>query len=216
MNPVVIKDEKDLARKAAILARRDPDLRAVHRRLGPPPLWRRTPSLATLLQIVLEQQVSLASGRAAFQRLKDCCQGRVRTDRLIALGAEGLRNSARLTRQKSNYILAIAEAVDRGTLKIAALKTLSDRDVRGRLTALKGIGPWTADVYLLMALRRCDILPPGDIALEKELSKLRGLNSPPDRNWLVQHAERWRPYRAVAARMIWHSYLDRLGRYHEI
>ncbi len=191
-------------------------LRSIHNRLGPPPLWRRNPGLATLLQIVLEQQVSLASGRAAFQRLKACCQGRLTAGRLLAWEANDLRAAARLTRQKSEYVLAVAQAVDQRRLSLAGLKKLTDGEVRRQLTSIRGIGPWTADVYALMALRRSDILPPGDIALEYELATLTGLPSRPGRDWLIQRAESWRPCRAVAARMIWHSYLDRLGRHHEI
>ena len=198
------------------LADRDPLLRRIHQRLGPAPLWGRSPGLATLVHIVLEQQVSLASGRAAFQKLKTSCGGRVSARRILDLGESGLREQARLTRQKARYVYDIAEASHSRKLVFRQLEKLPDDQARQKLMQIRGIGLWTSDVYLLMALKRADILPLGDLALEVELAKLCRLSGRPDNAWILRRANKWRPWRAAAARMIWHSYLDRLGRHDEI
>ena len=204
MNPKIIKDQSELDRIAEELADRDDVLGGIFERLGSPPLWARRPGLPTLIKIVLEQQVSLASGRAAYAKLANCCGGSVSAKRIIALGESGLREKA------------IAEAVRSRHLAIRTLGTMSDERVREKLMSIKGIGVWTSDVYLLMALSRSDILPLGDVALENEIAQLWQLNNRPDNEWILRQAENWRPFRAAAARMIWHSYLHRLGRYSEI
>lgn len=216
MKPEVIENDRQLARMAAHLATTDHVLASIHERLGPPPLWGRKPGLATLVHIVLEQQVSLASGRAAFAKLKNACGGRVGAARIVQLGERGLRDKARLTRQKSRYVLAIAQANQARKLKFRSLESLPDEQVREQLMQIKGIGTWTSDIYLLMALRRADVMPLGDLALELEVAEQYGLADRPDNEALLKHAETWRPYRAAAARMLWHSYLDRLGRHNEI
>lgn len=216
LKPKTIKDQQDLDRRARKLAASDREIAHIFERLGPPPFWRRPPGLATLVHIVLEQQVSLASGRAAFAKLKSCCGGRISTKRILELGEKRMHSQARLTRQKSKYVLAIAQANQSRALNFKQLESLPDDQVREQLMQVKGIGIWTADVYLLMALRRSDIMPLGDLALEIELAHMHQLPERPDNGWLIERAKSWRPNRAVAARMIWHSYLDRLGRHSEI
>ncbi len=211
-----VSDKSVLAKLAARVAKTDPMLENIYDRLGPPPLWGRPANLQTLVHIILEQQVSLASGRAALKKLKNACDGRINAKRLIELGPSGMRDQARLTRQKSSYIYALAEAVSNRDLVLKQLESLPDEQVRDQLTNIKGIGRWTSDVYLVMALKRADVLPLGDLALELEFAKLLKRKQRPTDQQLLRRAKRWQPYRAVAARMLWHSYLDRLGRHDEI
>ena len=200
---------RDLERAARALARRDPDLRRLLATHGPPPLWGRREGFATLVHIILEQQVSLASARAVLRRLR-ATAGRITPERLLALGAPRLAASG-LTRQKSAYCLHLAEALRRGTLDLAALRLLDDAAASATLQNLPGIGPWTAQIYLLMALRRPDIWPAGDLALAESVRVVKGLRARPSPDRLMRIAEPWKPYRAVAARMLWVRYLASAG-----
>lgn len=190
----------------------DPDLGAVVTRFGPPPLWARRPGFATLVQIVLEQQVSLASARATFERLREAC-GPVTPERLATLTAAQVQ-AAGVTRQKTSYCLGLARQVVDGTLDLRRLGLAQDLEARRRLVEVRGIGPWTADVYLLMALRRQDIWPDGDLALATAAHQVKRLQHRPDTERLRLLAADWAPWRAVAARILWHHYLStRSGRH---
>lgn len=166
-------------------------------------MWGRKPGFATLVQIIIEQQVSLVSARAMFARLKANIEP-FAAERFIAMGEPFLR-SLGMTRQKSSYCLHLAHAVAAGQFE--ALAKLSDDDAQATLLRVKGIGPWTAQVYQLMALRRPDIWPNGDVALVSAITKLRSLRVRPSFVEAAQVAESWRPYRSVAARMLWQYYL---------
>lgn len=184
---------------------RDAALRRITERHGPPPLWARRPGFATLVQIVLEQQVSLASGRAAFERLERAAGGAT-AERVAALTPARIR-AAGITRQKAGYIVELARATADGRFDPAVVARLPDDEARRALIALKGIGPWTADVYLLMALRRADAWPAGDLALQIAAKEALRLRAMPDAPALERLGERWRPWRAVAARILWQHYL---------
>jgi DNA-3-methyladenine glycosylase II len=156
--------------------------------------------------LVLEQQVSLASARATFDRLVEAI-GAPTPDAVLALDDETLR-AIGFSRQKAGYTRELAQAVARGSLDFEALAALSDDGVRAVLTGLRGIGPWTADVYLTMALRRPDAFPHGDLALLASAQRVKRLDVRPTPVELEQLAEPWRPHRATAARILWHSYLS--------
>lgn len=194
---------------SAGLAEADADLARVQRLHGPPPLWARRPGFATLVRIILEQQVSLASARAAFAALQRRT-GAVTPERVLEIGTRGLR-AAGLTRQKARYVCELADGVAHGRVDLARLHRLSDADVRERLTAVVGIGPWTADIYLIMALGRPDVWPVADLALAKSVMRLKRLRRVPDEARLERIASAWRPWRSVAARMAWHYYLCGYG-----
>jgi DNA-3-methyladenine glycosylase II len=198
-------DDDTLAIGAASLAEADPDLAGILARHGPPPLWDREPGFATLVAIILEQQVSLRSGAAALARLEEAAGGLDPAD-VAGLGDERAR-AAGLTRQKARYVTGLAERVVDGRLDPAALAMLPDGEVRARLTDVPGIGRWTADVYLLMALRRPDVWPDGDLALAGAMRRAKDLGVIPDATSQRMIAESWRPWRAVAARILWHAYL---------
>ncbi len=184
----------------------DPDLAAVVRQFGPPSMWGRRPGFATLARIILEQQVSLTSGAAAYRRLQNAA-GAVTAHRVAGLGVRGMR-AVGLTRQKAAYCHALAEAVSSGKLDLAGLATLPEQTVRDALLELPGIGPWTVDIYLLMALRRPDAWPTGDLALAKAFRDVKRRRKVPSYEALDKAARRWAPWRAVAARILWHHYLS--------
>lgn len=198
-------DVRSLLRGAAYLSRSDPDLGAVVRRHGPPPLWARQPGIATLIRIILEQQVSLASGRAVYRRLEDHL-GDVTAEAITQCGAADLRRLG-LTRQKAAYCVAVAEQIAIGELNLRRVARATAIAAQLELQRVKGIGPWTADVYLLMALRRPDVWPTGDIALLTALQHARQLPRRPTVEEAAEHALRWTPWRAVAARILWYGYL---------
>jgi DNA-3-methyladenine glycosylase II len=198
-------DRGILHRAVEQIARTDPALRAVVRRHGVPPLWARRPGLATLIRIVLEQQVSLASGRAVYRRMHDAL-GEVTAEAIVRYGVRGLRRLG-VTRQKATYCVAITEAIAGGDLSLRRVARAPVDAARAELQRINGIGPWTADIYLLMALRRPDIWPTGDIALLTALQRLRRLPRRPTVEEAAGLAIRWSPWRAVAARILWHGYL---------
>ena len=189
------------------LARRDPHFELILKQHGPPPLWARRPGFTTLLRIILEQQVSLVSARAMFERLKS------NIDPFTALGfikaGELSLRSLGVTRQKAHYCVQVAQAFTNGDLNQIA--KLNDDDAHAALVRIKGVGPWTANIYLLMALKRPDIWPDGDIALATALGRLRKMKARPSFPELAKIAQAWRPYRSVAARMLWQYYLAERG-----
>jgi DNA-3-methyladenine glycosylase II len=199
-------DDVALHEAAADLARRDPDLAGILARHGPPPLWSRPPGFATLVAIVLEQQVSLRSGAAALERLRMAAGGTVEPGSVAELGEDGAR-AAGLTRQKARYVVALADAAATGRLDLGAIAAADDDAARDGLTALLGVGRWTADIYLLMALGRSDIWPDGDLALATAMRRAKRLDAMPAADEQRRIADAWRPFRAVAARLLWHAYL---------
>lgn len=188
------------------LAAADPGLAAIVARHGHPPMWGRPRGFTTLVRIILEQQVSLASAASMFARIERALGG-VTPPTVRAAGAAGLQ-ALGLTRQKSAYLATLAQRVADGSLPLASLPRLPDAEVAETLVRVPGIGPWTASIYLLMALRRPDVWPPGDLALHKAMSRLPGFDRVPSSNEAAEHALRWRPWRAVAARILWHGYLS--------
>ena len=199
-------DEVSLRRAVRTLARRDPALAAIARQYGPPPLWAREPGFATLVHVILEQQVSLASARAVFERLRATLPV-FDAASLLALDDAGVRNVG-ITRQKTAYARGLAHAIACGALDLEALALLRDIDAHAALTRVKGIGLWTSNVYLLMALGRPDAFPASDIALQVAAHKALRLRKRPTPERLERLAEQWRPWRAVAARLLWHFYLS--------
>ena len=192
-----------LASAAEFLASRDRHLASIYSIHGVPPMWGRRPGFPTLLRIVLEQQVSLVSARAIFERLKSNIDP-FNPERFIQSGEAYLR-SLGVTRQKAHYCVQVAHAFSNGDLK--TISRFDDEAAHASLLSIKGVGPWTANIYLLMALRRPDIWPDGDVALATAFRRLRKLKARPTFIELAKFAERWRPYRSVAARMLWQYYL---------
>jgi DNA-3-methyladenine glycosylase II len=197
--------QKSLALAARELAARDEMLARIHAAYGDPPLWQRATGFTTLVHIILEQQVSLKSAKAMLVRLEGAVQP-FTPARFLELGDAHLRGLG-VTRQKSAYLLDLSGAIVNGALSFEKLARMSDDEARLALTRIKGIGAWSADVYLLMAMRRSDIWPAGDLALAVAMKELKGLAARPGPLELERLAEKWRPHRAVAARMLWQYYL---------
>ena len=194
-----------LAAGVRSLAARDRDFAALYRRNGMPPLWARRPGFATLVHIVLEQQVSIAAARSLFRR--ECAEiGGMTPERVLERGVLGLHRLG-ITRQKASYCHALALAVHDGSLSLARIARAADVEGRSALLALRGIGPWSADIYYLMALRRPDVWPVGDLALAIALKDVKRLRRLPDARRQLEMSAAWAPWRSVAARLLWHYYL---------
>ena len=195
-----------LSKAVKFLSKKDKDLAALYKADGVPPLWARRPGFTTLIKIILEQQVSLASGKAVYSKLEKNIKP-FTPIRFEELGIAYLK-SLGITRQKSSYCINIAAAILDDKLDLKSLNNMNDDDAKEMLKRIKGIGSWTADIYLLMALRRPDIWPSGDIALAKSMRKIKRLKSYPTYEKQVKIAKKWQPYRSVAARMLWQHYIN--------
>ena len=192
------------------LAARDPALGAVVERFGLPPMWAREPGFATLIYVMLEQQVSLASAKAAFERLR-AARDPLTPASFLELDDQQLFEIG-FSRQKTRYGRELARAVLSGALDLDALPNLDDDGVDAALTSVVGFGPWTATIYRLMVLLRPDAWPVGDIALAQAIAEVRGLPNRPASSEMLALAEGWRPWRSVAARILWHHYLSVRGK----
>ena len=199
-------DEKKLVAACRKLAATDSDLAFIFRTYGTPPLWQREQSFATLVHIILEQQVSLASALSAFNKLKEKL-GTISPEAVLNLTDEEMK-AAYFSRQKIVYARELARAMLEGKLDLKALENLPDAEVKHALKKIKGIGDWTADIYLLMAMLRADVMPKGDLALHVAWKKLKNLEHAPGSDEFQQIAEKWKPLRAAAARLLWHFYLS--------
>ena len=200
---------RSLRAAARTLAASDPALGASVERFGPPPLWSREASYATLVHLILEQQVSLASAQAAFDRLGLAVGGAITPEAVLTLDDAQLR-AIGFSRQKAGYARDLATAMLEG-FSLDALAGEPDDEVRRALVAHRGIGRWTADIYLTMCLLRPDIWPSGDLALATAAVEIGAMSERPSELELAALADRWSPYRAVAARILWHHYLRARG-----
>lgn len=190
------------------LAGRDRDLARILREFGAPPEWFRAPGFPTLIHIILEQQISLASAGAAFTRLLALVASPLTPARFLELDDAELKRAG-FSRQKTVYGRHLARSIIDGELDLKAFVEMEDAEVKAELLKVKGIGAWTADIYLLRALRRPDAWPAGDLALMIAVQEAKRLASRPSPVELEVIAEPWRPHRAVAARLLWHYYLQR-------
>ncbi|MBL7706708.1 MAG: DNA-3-methyladenine glycosylase 2 family protein [Taibaiella sp.] len=189
------------------LAVNDSDLGHILQTYGYPPMWARSNSFETLVHIILEQQVSLASALATLNKLKQCT-GNITPDKMLSLDDEAMR-ACYVSRQKAGYIRGLAMAINNRTIDLTALAELPDDSVRAKLIRLKGIGHWTIDVYLMFALQRADLFPIGDLAAVNALRRLKQLDKGGDKEVLTMISDTWRPFRSVASMMLWHYYLSR-------
>lgn len=188
------------------LTESDRDLETIVTKYGPPPLWERSPGFPTLIQTILEQQVSLASGKAAYDRLEKAL-GTVTPEHLLTLSDDALKQIG-FSRQKTRYGRELAQTIIKGQLKLQELDDLPDAAVRMQLMQVTGIGRWTANIYLLMALGRPDVWPSGDIALHAAIQQVKGLDKRPSSEEANAISQQWQPWRAIAARLLWHWYLS--------
>jgi len=188
------------------LAQMDADFAGVIRLYGYPPMWTRPNTFETLVHIILEQQVSLASALSALNKLRERVQ-EITPARILLLTDAEMRECY-CSRQKTAYIKYLAEAIISGQIDLEAFQQMEDADIRTQLTALKGIGNWTVDVYLMFVLQHTDVLPIGDLAIVNAIKRLKGLPKETLKEDLVKLAEQWKPYRTVASMLLWHYYLS--------
>lgn len=203
---LITLSEQNLPNLCQRLAASDQDLAFIFQTFGMPPLWSRSPTFPTLVHIILEQQVSLASALSAFNKLQEKL-GEITPEGVLSLTDEEMK-SAYFSRQKTVYARDLAAAMSSGSLNLKSLEKLSDAEIKSELKKIKGIGDWTADIYLLMAMLRPDVMPQGDLALHTAWQKLKNLEHRPNSEEFLKIAEKWKPLRSVAARMLWHFYLS--------
>lgn len=200
----IIEGEADIASGMRALRRKCPHMRRIHDLSGDPPLRRRPPGFEGLARIVIGQQVSVASAAAIWTRFAETL-GEVSASRVMALDDLALLGAG-LSRPKVRTICAVATAVEQDGLDLPGIANMDEASARATLTAISGIGPWTTDVYLMFCVGAADVFAPGDLALQVAAEWALGLNARPTADELAEIAERWRPWRGVAARMLWSFY----------
>jgi DNA-3-methyladenine glycosylase II len=198
-------NEENLHTLYDLAASKDKDLKAIIKEYGYPPLWIRPNSFETLVLTILEQQVSLASAYSAYKKLKE----RIKlTPRNLAMLTDEELRSCYLSRQKIVYTKELANAILNKKIKLKKFESLPDDIVRTELKALKGIGDWTVDIYLIHALRRTDIFPIGDLALVNSIKMVKQLSSI-TKEELLELSKKWKPYRSIATMLFWHYYIKK-------
>jgi len=205
-----IESLDDIAEGLAALIRADPRLAPAAARAGEVPLRRTAPGFASLAAIVVSQQVSRASADAIFGRLTRLLDP-LTPQAVLARGEAPLREAG-LSRPKQATLLAIAAEVAANGLDLDALCGLDPAEAMARLTAIHGVGPWTAEIYLLFSAGHPDIFPAGDLALRIAAAEALGLDARPSARQLYAMAESWSPWRGVAARLLWAYYREMRGR----
>ncbi|MEQ1675102.1 MAG: DNA-3-methyladenine glycosylase 2 family protein [Chitinophagaceae bacterium] len=207
--PHLVFNEKNFLQLCKKLAQKDADLEAIIRQYGYPPMWTRPATFQSLILFILEQQVSLASAYAAFKKLKEKI-GYVTPGKLLRM-TDGELRACYFSRQKIIYARELAAAVQKRKIVLKRLSALPDEEVRVQMIQLKGIGHWTIDVYLMHSLQRTDLFPLGDIALVNSLREVKQLPKGISKEDMLKIAEPWRPYRTVAAMILWHAYIKKRG-----
>ncbi|MDY6790660.1 MAG: DNA-3-methyladenine glycosylase 2 family protein [Thermodesulfobacteriota bacterium] len=202
--------DKTYNRGISELTMRESDLGEAVSKWGHPPFWVHAPGFPGMVIAILSQQVSLESAQAAFVKLENVT-GSIIPETFLSLDDNTLREIG-FSRQKASYVRDLAHKIRVGDFGLEDLESMDNNQARKRLMKLRGIGPWTADTYLLFSLRRSDAWPSGDLALAKAIQELRRLDSIPSYKEVDSIAAHWRPWRAVAARILWHFYLSERGR----
>ena len=188
------------------LAAQDKQLESIIDRCGYPDFWHRDPGFPALVHIILEQQVSLASAKAAYDKLASAVN-EVTPDAILALSDDDLRGCG-FSRQKSRYVRDLSSRVASGELDVDGLAALPDDEVRRRLTTVVGVGDWTVDVYLLLSLHRLDVFAPGDLAVVRAMTDLGFIQKGASKEVALEAAERFRPRRSIFAMLLWRFYLE--------
>lgn len=188
----------------AALCARDPDLARIVALAGPPPPRQREPGFGALLRIIIGQQVSTKAADALWRRTVE--QINPLTPAAVAVADDATFRACGFSRQKIVYARHVAAEVMAGRLDFGAFDRMDDDAVAAALTRLKGIGPWSAEVYLLFALGRPDVWPIGDLAVQIAVKRVKRLRSHPSPKRMIKIGEAWRPWRSAAAMLLWHAY----------
>jgi DNA-3-methyladenine glycosylase II len=191
------------------LAAQDIDFQRIIDNHGIPTMWTREPTYATLVHIILEQQVSIMAAKACFEKLK-LKVGEVVPEYVLLLTDEEMKNCG-FSRQKMNYARILGHEILRGSLVLENLQHLDNEQVRSEIKRIKGLGDWSADIYLMFALQRSDLFPIGDLALVNGLKTVKNLPKDTPKEALLELAEAWRPHRTIATFLVWHDYIVRKG-----
>lgn len=191
------------------LGKKDKDLQSIIHQYGYPPMWTRPNNFESLVHIILEQQVSLASALSALKKLQEKTI-ELTPDAIIQLNDEEMR-ACYVSRQKTIYIRGLANALVKNEIDLQQLKLLTNDQVRATLIELKGIGNWTIDVYLMFVLQRLDIFPIADLAVINAIKKLKQLPKSTEKETIQKMSEDWKPFRTVASMLLWHYYLSSSG-----
>lgn len=202
-----IKDEAEFQALCDWCAEREPKLDKVIRENAYPPFWHREPDFATLVLTILEQQVSLASAKAAFLKLMDKIEV-LTPENLLALSDEELRECY-FSRQKIAYTRGLATQIAEGKLDLDELNRMPEEEIRKRFIQLKGIGNWTVDMYVLMSLHYSDIFPPGDLATVKAMYELELVPPEASKQDIIRYVEKFAPNRSAVTYILWHAYLEK-------
>lgn len=197
--------KKNFTSLCDVLAFKDPDLQQVIQQYGYPPLWTRAATFETLVHIILEQQVSLASALAALKKLKEKII-EITPQNLLMLSDEELK-ACYFSRQKISYTKHLATEIISGQLTLSELISMDNEAVKTTLIKIKGLGNWSSDIYLMMVLHRCNVFPLGDIALLTSVKEIKTLPKHTTKEAIALIAEKWKPYQTIAAYILWHSYL---------
>ncbi|MBN2635678.1 MAG: DNA-3-methyladenine glycosylase 2 family protein [Prolixibacteraceae bacterium] len=202
-----IQNLDDFHRHCDQCTQTEPRLQPVIEKYGYPPLWYRKPDFSTLILTILEQQVSLASAKAAFVKLEKRI-GEITPEKFIQLTGDELR-ACYFSRQKTEYAQLLATEIVEDKLDLTKLNQLDEPEIRARLIQLKGIGHWTIDMYVLMSLHFADIFPPGDLATIKSAYELELVPPESSKKDIIQYMKKFSPYRSAATYILWHSYIKK-------
>jgi DNA-3-methyladenine glycosylase II len=189
------------------LALMDPDLKMITDHCGYPVMWSRPNTFESLVHIILEQQVSLASALSALNKLKEKVQ-KITPETILALSDAELK-ACYFSRQKMVYVRHLAEAVYSGQIDLLRFESLEDDEIRRELVQLKGVGDWTVDIYLMMILHRNDVFPAGDLAAVNAVKRIKQSEPITGRADIIRISDQWKPYRTVACMILWHYYLSK-------
>ena len=192
-----------------LLSKKDLHLKSIIKQYGYPPMWTRPANFPTLIHIILEQQVSLASAKAAFIKLKEKLVT-ITPEKLVLLTDEEMK-ACYFSRQKTVYARHLAEAIISKQLDLKKLSLLPDENIREKLKTIKGIGDWTVDIYLLFALQRTDVFPTGDLAMINAFKDVKQLEKQVSKEEIIALSEHWKPHRSIATMLLWHYYIQKRG-----
>lgn len=199
-------DQTNFHQLCNLAGSKDSDLQSILDRYGYPPFWSRPNTFESLVHIILEQQVSLASALATLNKLKEKI-GEVTPARLLVLTDQELRDCY-FSRQKTVYARHLAESLISGTLSLREMETMHDLSIRNQLKTIKGIGDWTVDIYLIFMLHHTDVFPIGDLAAVNALKNIKGLKAGISKEEVLAVADQFKPYRTIATMLLWHAYLE--------
>lgn len=201
LRPIVNTEDIDL------LISKDSQIDSIFKKYGSPPSWQRVAGFESLSKIILGQQVSLESAEAHFKKLKNHI-GKFTPENILKLSDDELRNNF-ISRQKSIYLRELSKSVLSKEIDFEALKEMNEIEIKEKLTSIKGIGNWTAEIFMLFCLQSKDIFPIGDIAVINAVKELYNVT---ERNEIIRISESWIPHRSLATYFMWHYYLNKRGR----